>query len=50
MNKEEQKMSQTIINVLIERFDKLEEETGADFDCAKKIILDWAKENNIFKE
>lgn len=50
MNKEEKKQSQTIINALIERFDKLEEETGKNFHYARRIILRWAKENNIFKE
>ncbi len=39
---------QTIINALIERFDKIEEESGADFSVAKRIILRWAKEKEIF--
>lgn len=30
-----------VINALIERFDDLEDETGANFTFAKRIILRW---------
>lgn len=39
---------QIVINSLIERFEDLEEETGANFIHAKRIILRWAKKHKIF--
>lgn len=32
-----------VVNALVERFDDIEEETGADFTHAKRIILRWNK-------
>jgi len=38
----------TVIVALIERFDDLEEETGADFTYSKRIILRFARKHNLF--
>ena len=47
MEDKEKKASQAVVNALIERFEDIEEETGADFTYAKRVILRWAK-NTIF--
>lgn len=48
MEDKEKKASQAVVNALIERFEDIEEETGADFTYAKRVILRWAKKYDIF--
>lgn len=48
MEEETKTAMQTAVNALIERFEDLETETGADFLHTKRIILNWAKKYKLF--
>jgi len=50
MRKETKKAMEITVNSLIERFDDVEEETGANFTHAKRIILRWAKKHELFED
>jgi len=48
--KDERKMAQeALINLIIERFDDLEHESGQDFTHAKRVILTLAKKLDLYK-
>ena len=40
---------EAMVNLIIERFDDLEEETGTDFTHAKRIVLRLAKNCGLFE-
>lgn len=48
MKQETKKAAQGVILAIIERFEDIEHTTGADFIYAKRVIMKWSKEKDIF--
>lgn len=48
MEEETKRKAEVVVLALIERFEDIEEETGANFHFAKKIILRWARDKKLF--